>query len=44
MKLGGVMLGGTHSVTMLLTVELEMFNDNMDIMMHDITIDTVNIQ
>ena len=38
------MLGGIHSVTILLTVELEMFNDNKDIMMHDITIDTVNIQ
>ena len=45
------MIGGVHLMTMLFTVRLEMFtvgleifNDNKGIMMHDLTINTVNIQ
>ena len=38
------MIGGVHLMTMLFTVELEIFSDKKDIMMHDITINTVKIQ
>ena len=37
------MIGGLHLMTKLFTVELEIFSDKKDIMMHDITINTVTI-
>ena len=40
----GLMIGGLHLMTKLFTVELEIFSDKKDIMMHDITINTVKIQ